>query len=348
MTGTFTVTRLMFRCNRFRITAWLIPLVLLVAVTVPGYAPLYPSLAERGPLVRQLRDTLATKVLYGQLPLPGTLGQLAQWETGTYVVLLVSVMAVLLAIALTRRDEDLGLTELVSASGISRWAHPCAAALVVAGTFVALGAAVTTVLAVESVGHPGDLTISGATRFGAVVALVGIGTAAQTMLLAQVFWDAHSAARAAWTLVALGFGARVLADFSAMTWLRWGTWFGLRDLVQPYTDDRLGPLAVALAGTLALAALGAITFAHREFGAGLLRPRQGSTRRLRIRSAGRPRLAARPGTAVDVGVADDCGRRPVRRHEPWTDRSATRGCGDCRPATHHDRCDRPCAPVFFV
>jgi ABC-2 type transport system permease protein len=285
MTGTLTVARLLLRCNRFRLAAWIFPLVLLVAVTVPGYAPIYPSLADRGPLVHQLRDTLATKVLYGQLPLPGTLGQLAQWETGTYVVLLVSVMAVLLAIALTRRDEDLGLTELVTTAGVGRWAHPCAAALVLAGTFAVLGGAVTAVLAVESVGHAGDLTVSGAACFGGVVALVGIGTAAQTMLLAQVLWDAHSAVRAAWTLVVIGFGARVLADFSPMTWLRWGTWFGLRDLVRPYTDDRVGPLVVAVGGVLILGAMSAITHAHREFGAGLVRPRSGGTRRLRISSA---------------------------------------------------------------
>ncbi|MGA5540289.1 hypothetical protein ACPCIR_00430 [Mycobacterium sp. NPDC051198] len=271
--------------------AWIGPLVLLVAVTVPGYAPIYPSLAERGPLVHQLRDTLATKVLYGQLPLPGTLGQLAQWETGTYVVLLVSVMSVLLAISLTRRDEDLGLTELVSAAGVGRWAQPCAAALVLAGAFVVLGASVTAVLAVESVGHPGDLSVSGAVCFGGVVALVGIGTAAQTILLAQVFWDAHSAARAAWTLVVIGFGARVLADFTPWTWLRWGSWFGLRDLVRPYTDDRVVSLVVAAGGVLVLGILAAVTYAHREFGAGLVRPRMGERRRLRVRSA--PGLAWR-------------------------------------------------------
>jgi len=260
-------------------------LVLLVTVTVPGYAPIYPSLAERGPLVHQLRDTLATKVLYGQLPLPGTLGQLAQWETGTYVVLLVSVMAVLLAIALTRRDEDLGYTEIVTTAGVGRWAHPCAAAVVLAGAFMVLGLAVTAVLAVESVGHPGDLTVAGAACFGAVVALVGIGTAAQTMLLAQIFWDAHSAARAAWTLVVIGFGARVLADFSPMRWLRWVSWFGLRDLVQPYTEDRVGPLAASVAEMLMLAVLVGIAHAHREFGAGLVRLRSSGIRRLTVRSA---------------------------------------------------------------
>lgn len=285
MTGALTVARLLFRCNRVRLAAWMVPLVFLVAVTVPGYAPVYPSLAERTPLVHQLRGTLATKVLYGQLPLPGTLGQLAQWETGTYVVLLVSVMAVLLAVALTRRDEDLGFTELVDAAGVGRWAHPCAAALVLVGSFASLGAAVAAVLAVESIGHPDDLTVSGAACFGAVVALVGMGTAAQTMLLAQVFWDAHSAARAAWAVVMIGFGARVLADFTPMTWLRWGTWFGLRDLVRPYTDDRIGALVIAAWGVLALGALAAIAHAHREFGAGLVRPRSGSTRRLRVRSA---------------------------------------------------------------
>ncbi|MEE3067448.1 MAG: hypothetical protein VYA67_26520 [Actinomycetota bacterium] len=285
MTGTIAQARLLLRCNRFRLVAWTLPLVLLVAATVQGYAATYPALAERGLLVRQLQDTLATKVLYGRLPLPGTLGQLVQWETGTYLMLLVSVMAVLLAVDLTRRDEDRGLSELAAAAGVGRWAQPCAAALVLAGSFTVLGAAVAGVLAAESVGHPGDLTVSGAVCFGGVVALVGMGTAAQTMVLAQVFWDAHSAARAAWMLVMIGFGARVLADFTSITWLRWCTWFGLRDLVRPYTDDHVGPLVIAVGGVVVLGALAAITHARREFGTGLVRPRSVGTRRLRIRSA---------------------------------------------------------------
>ncbi|MDF0532592.1 hypothetical protein P0W64_21390 [Tsukamurella sp. 8F] len=309
MTGTLALARLLLRRNRIRIAAWTVPLVLLVAVTVPGYASTYPSLSERGPLVRQLRDTVATKVLYGQLPLPGTLGQLAQWETGTYVVLSVSVMAVVLAVSFTRRDEDCGLTELANAAGVGRWAQTCASALVLTGVFVALGAITSGVLAIESVGHPGDLTLPGAACFGAVVALVGIGTAAQTMLVAEILWDAHSALRIAWVVVGTGFAARVLADFTSLTWLRTLTWFGVRDLVRPYSDDRVLPLVAGAVVASVLGALAALAHARREFGAGLVHLSVRPGRPLRIRSAfglawrldrGRLMIWAAPAVAISA------------------------------------------------
>ena len=53
----------------------------------------------------------------------------------------------------------------------------------------------------------------------------------------------------------------------------------------PYTDDRVWPLLIAAGAVLALTILAGIAYAHREFGAGLLRPRSGGMRRLRVRSA---------------------------------------------------------------
>ncbi|MCE5291016.1 MAG: hypothetical protein LLG14_17510 [Nocardiaceae bacterium] len=297
MTGTTTVVRTLLRRCRFRIIMWIVPLAALVAVTVPGYAAVYPSLTDRAPLVAELQAAAATKVLYGQLPLPGTLGQLAQWETGAYVVLLTAVMAILLTTKLTRGDEDAGYTELAATSGVGRWSQPVAIGLVLVFTFVLLGTAVGGVMALESIRNS-EVSLAGSVSFGAVVALVGLVVAASTLVLAELLWDAASTRVAAWTLFAVSFALRVEADFGPFPQLRSLTWLGLKDQVRPFTDNNAAPLFVAAAVVVLLAAAAAAVHQRREFASGLLHPPAVSLRRLVIHSAaglvwrlGRVRLA---------------------------------------------------------
>ena len=116
--ATITLSRLLLRRYRVPLLSWIIPIVTLTAVTVPSYASSYPDLSSRGPLVASLRSNQATTILYGHLPLPGSLGQLAQWEVGTYVVLLTAVMALTVTESMTRVDEETGRTEVVAAAGL--------------------------------------------------------------------------------------------------------------------------------------------------------------------------------------------------------------------------------------
>ena len=76
---------ILLRRFRFQIVAWLAPLWLLVGVTAPSYESVYPSLATRAVLIEQMRKSPGTRLLYGYVPLPGRLGQLLQWETGTFL-----------------------------------------------------------------------------------------------------------------------------------------------------------------------------------------------------------------------------------------------------------------------
>ena len=59
-----------------------------------------------------MRQTPGTRLLYGVLPLPGTIGQLAQWEIGTYLLVCTGLMAVLMTCRMLRTDEDEGLVEV--------------------------------------------------------------------------------------------------------------------------------------------------------------------------------------------------------------------------------------------
>lgn len=283
MKSLLVLTGVLARRNRVTLVAWSISLILLVAVTIPSYAAAYPSLADRGPLVAQMRDTVATKVLYGPLPTPGTLGQLAQWETGTYLILLAAMLGILLGVRLGRAEEQQGATEVVRATGVGRPAPVTSAVLVLAGTFAAIGAGTFAVLAWQA-RTTTEVSLAGAWRLGAVVALVGLGFGLSTLCLGQVLPTASAVRAAAWLFLGFDFVLRVLADLAPAPAFRWLTWFGLRDLVGPFSHDRTMPLVLAGALVVALGLLTVCLNGRRELGAGLVPPRRSSGRPARVRS----------------------------------------------------------------
>jgi ABC-2 type transport system permease protein len=280
--GTLRLATVLLRRNRVVLGAWAGGVLALVAVTIPSYAATYPSLAARASLVEQLRSNVATKVLYGVLPSPGTLGQLAVWETGTYVALLVAVLGVLLGVRLGRGEEWAGHCEVVRSVGAGRSAPVAAALVVLAGTFVVIGGGVAAVLAWQS-RSTAEVSVTGAWHFGAVVVLVGLGFGVSTLLLGELLPTPTLARSAGWVLLGVDFVLRVVADFGASSsGLRWLSWLGLSHLVGPFTSDRTLPVVVAALGVCVLAGVTVLLDARRELGAGLLSLPSGSTRSLSV------------------------------------------------------------------
>ena len=93
--GLVPALRLTVRRCRFQVLAWVLPLWGLV-MAVPSYVSVYPTIQLRGALVEGMRNNPGTRLLYGRLPLPGTIGQLAQWEIGSYLLVCTGLMTVLL------------------------------------------------------------------------------------------------------------------------------------------------------------------------------------------------------------------------------------------------------------
>ena len=119
LSGLGRATGLMVRRLRVQACAWVLPLWALAAAT-PSYESVYPSLQSRTMLIEAMRASAGTRLLYGILPLPGTIGQLAQWEIGSYLVVCTGLMAVLLTCRTLRADEDEGLVELLRGAGAGR------------------------------------------------------------------------------------------------------------------------------------------------------------------------------------------------------------------------------------
>ena len=296
--------RILLRRFRFQIAAWLAPLWLLVGVTAPSYESVYPSLETRTVLIEQMRKSPGTRLLYGYVPVPGRLGQLLQWETGTFLLVCTSLMAILLTCRVLRADEDEGLVEILRATGAGRSVPFLVPVTLVWVVVAALSAGVGGLLAWQT-GSIEELTVSGAWALAGTVCVTGWVFSAIAAVACQQGRQVGQARGLSMMVLALAFVLRVsadqLSDGTGSDWLRWLTPLGWRDLVRPYTDDRFAVLAVCCAVAIAVALSAAVLAARREYLDGYLPDRSSSRRRWRVR--GHMNLLARLSWRSLVGWA---------------------------------------------
>lgn len=277
------MTALLLRRHRTALLAWVLGLLALVAVTVPSYEATYGDPAAGSVLVAQLQDTPSLELLYGPLPDPGTIGQLFAWETGTYVLVLAAVMAVILGVALTRGEEDAGTTELVRSVGVRPPVPLLAALTVLALTCLVVGGGSALIL-VGQAAVVDELEVTGGIGYGAVLFLSSLAFGVLAVIAAQLRGDLRSGRGMALAAVAVLLVVRIVADQSA-GWVRWLTPLGWRDLVRPWTDDRLWVLAPLSLAVVALAGVAVALAQGREIGSAWLAGSDRGARPLRVRTA---------------------------------------------------------------
>ena len=277
---------ILLRRFRIQIVAWLAPLWLLVGVTAPSYESVYPSLATRTVLIEQMRKSPGTRLLYGYVPLPGRLGQLLQWETGTFLLVCTALMAILLTCRVLRADEDEGFVEVLRATGAGRsvpFLVPVALVWAVVG---ALSAGVGGLLTWQT-GSIEELTVSGAWALAGTICVTGWAFSAIAAVACQLGRQVGQARGLSMLVLALAFAMRVsadqISDGTDSDWLRWLTPLGWRDLVRPYTDDRFAVLLACCAIAIAVMLSAAVLAARREYLDGYLPDRSSSRRRWRVR-----------------------------------------------------------------
>lgn len=299
-----TLARLMVHRYRVLIVSWSVLLIALPAVTVSAYQSTYRTPELRRIAVESAQHDVAMTLLYGDLPEPGTPAQLFGWEIGAMVTILVSLMAVLVAVALTRAMEDDGTLELLRSCGI-RPTAPLRSALGIL-TGVAAVLALGSVLSVGlSVGRVDGVTWPGAAACGAVVGLTFLLIAMGTATLAQVAPSAAGARMLGFAAVGVAFAVRAGADTQDLDGLNWVSPLALRATVSPFSENRWWVVALYLGAALALAWLAGRLFRRREYRAGLVHRRDVRTSSLDVRSGFglAVRLSRRSVGVWAVGVA---------------------------------------------
>ncbi|GIE90945.1 exporter of polyketide antibiotics [Actinoplanes regularis] len=296
--------RLLLHRHRLMIGAWLLLLLTLLGGTVWAYQDTYLTPEQRDAAVALARADTATTLLYGELPLPGTPAQMYAWEIGGITTILVSVFAVLLAVALTRAAEDDGTLELIRSCGVDPRNPLRAAVAVLAGVAAALTIGGSVVIGAWAGGVDG-VTWLGATMLAAALGLTFLLVSVVTVTLAQLASTAPTARLLGLAIVVAAFGLRAVADVRDAGALNWLSPLALRASIRPFTDDRWWVLGVYLAVAAVLAWLAAVLCGRREYGAGLITRSGIRDVRLPVRSALglRLRLARRSTMIWTAGVA---------------------------------------------
>lgn len=276
-----TVLMLFWRRNR----GWTLAGVLigggLSAAALPAYASTYATDQARTAAVVAAQRDAAAVVLYGRLGSPGTAAQLFSWELGTFLTLMAAVMAVLLAVRLTRRLDEDGTLELLRGSGLSPHTPAVAAAAALAATGVLVGLACSLAVGVHS-GTVAGVDWTGASVLGLIVALTFTVVGMLTAVIAQLVPTSRVAASLTGTLVGVAVVIRAVADTGRVTWLQWLSPMALRAVARPFDGNRVLGLAPALIETLVLAGVAIAVAQRRELNASLLHTGSHRASRLRV------------------------------------------------------------------
>lgn len=283
MSGRIGPTRVTLRTHRRRILAWVIPLMALLTIVAPSYSSTYPRLDQREHLISSMGSNAATRLLYGPLPEPGTIGQLVTWEMGTYLIIATAVLALLLGVGFGRGAEDSGTAELVQACGYPAASRLRAAVQGIVVVTVGLGAAVAVVLLIEA-GFVDELSWQGALGLGAVTACCGLFFGLAGLLAGELADSSGFAKLLGFIALAAAFGIRAIANVQDISALSWVSPLGWIDAEAPYTHDRWWAVLIFAAACALMSLFVWRVGRNREYAAAPLHARVSSDDRLRVHS----------------------------------------------------------------
>ncbi len=121
--GAWRLARLQLRTNRAAAVAGPLVILVLIAATARSISAVYDSPAKREVYRRAIGASPASVAFNGRgYDLDG-LGGIVVYELGFFALLLIPVIAIDLAVRLSRTEEDLGRADLVTAAPVGRLVH---------------------------------------------------------------------------------------------------------------------------------------------------------------------------------------------------------------------------------
>lgn len=277
--NTGQLLRLMVRRERLIVA---ITVVLFVATNVSTALTIvssYGTPAERLVLQRGPGSNAAFRFLLGPLRNLQSDAAVTVWRAGLFMVAALAICAVLMVVRQTRKEEELGRTELLRAGGTGPLAPLAASAILTAG-FCAVVAAGMSLMLIPF----------GGTAFSVVAVFVqyltaGLAAVGAALVAAQFAGTSHIANLSASSVVLIGYLLRGVADATGgWGWLRWLSPMGWAELIDPFGADNLLPALASIALFIAGAAIAGWIALHRDLGSGVLQPRPGPAATTRLGS----------------------------------------------------------------
>ena len=234
------------------------------ALVASTYTSVMADPAAAGSITK-LAANPAIRTLFGAPIALDQAGGFTVWRVGTFVAVLLAAWAILVTTRVTRGEEDAGRWDILLAGQVplrTVVARHLGAVMIVP---VASGVAVTVVLLLAGTDP------AGAAVHGMGIGVLGLFFVAVAGLAAQVFPARSTATGAAVAALGAGLLARMLGDgLTALGWLRWLSPFGLLARSEPYAQNRLLPLLILLAATVALACAAVAAAGQRDVRGGLV------------------------------------------------------------------------------
>jgi ABC-2 type transport system permease protein len=272
--GTLTLTRLALRRDRVVVPVWVLVMVGMTASTASTGKDLFPTVASRVDAAASINGSPAFVAMLGRIYDPTSLGNTSLIKLTTFGAAMIAVIAIMLVVRHTRREEETGRIELLGATVVGRHSALAAALTVTVATMLLIG--VLTALMLTATGLPAG----GSWAFGMAWATTGVAFAVIAAVAAQLTVSSRSANGIALSGLAVTYALRAVGDTSgtagqpAFWWwlspIAWG------QQVRAFTGDRWSVLALPVVFSLVVAVVAFALAARRDLGAGLLPDRAGA------------------------------------------------------------------------
>ncbi|AWE43409.1 ABC transporter [Actinobaculum sp. 313] len=259
------------RTARPTLTLTVLICALLVAAVASGIKGLYPTLSERVAYAASAGESVSSAAFNGRGYGLTTLGGITAAEVGFLGQILFPLLGIVVAVRLTRREEESGRTELLTASRVGRLTPLVSAAGLMILTALATGAVMTA--GMVAVGLPAAGSAWYAAAAGACILFFG----AVGLLLAQLCQQARSAQQLGIVIFSIAYLVRFLVDGLELG-VVWLSPLGWLPEVRSFDAPRAWPLVAYGASALLLLLASGMAAVRRDLGAGLIAPKPGPIR----------------------------------------------------------------------
>lgn len=256
-----------------KIIVWILGLGLFSGAFVPAFEEIGKGQGLLGMFETMQNPAMISMV--GPTPITSgadyTLGAMYAQEMLLFCGLFAMIVSALHVVSHTRKEEELGLIELVRSFRVGRQANSLAVITEIAVINVLLRlfiGGVMTSFGVETI------DAQGAFLFGASIAMAGIIGGVLALVMAQLMATSTGATGAALGLVGLLYIARAGTDVSNVE-LSILNPMGWVYLTYPFTKNNWMPLLLAVVFSVVLLVVSFVLEGHRDMGAGYLPEREG-------------------------------------------------------------------------
>lgn len=256
-----------------KIIVWIFGLGLFSA----GFVPAFEEIAK-GQGLAGMYETLQNPAMIAMVgPTPAesageyTLGAMYAHEMLLFCGLFAIIISAIHVVGHTRKEEDLGLTELVRSFQVGRQANSLAVVMEIVFINIILALMIGGVM--TSFGAE-TISAEGSFLFGASVGMAGIMGAAIALVMAQIMPMSSAATGSSLGIIGLMYIVRAGTDVSNVD-LSMLNPLGWTYLTYPFTEDNWTPFIFALVFSLVMMMIAFALEGARDMGAGYLPEREG-------------------------------------------------------------------------